>query len=88
MLNIAVGSKKYQQKLYFLVRRMVIEHEDADDIMQNVWIKIWRNLAGFKQESQLYTWLYRIACNETFSFLQQKKKQAKMKKKKIFLISF
>lgn len=68
--------KKYQQKLYFLVRRMVINHDDADDIMQNVWIKIWRNLAGFKQESQLYTWLYRITCNETFSFLQQKKKQA------------
>lgn len=68
--------KKYQQKLYFLVRRMVVSHDDADDIMQNVWIKIWRNLSNFKQEAQLYTWLYRIASNETFTFLENKKKKA------------
>jgi RNA polymerase sigma-70 factor (ECF subfamily) len=68
--------KRYQQKLYFLVRRMVLSHDDADDIMQNVWIKIWKNLANFKQESQLYTWLYRIASNETFTFLEEKKKKA------------
>ena len=67
--------QKYQQKLYFMVRRMVIIHDDADDIMQNVWIKIWKNLSNFKEESQLYTWLYRIAANETFTFLEQKKKK-------------
>lgn len=67
--------QKYQQKLYFMVRRMVVIHDDADDIMQNVWIKIWKNLSNFKEESQLYTWLYRIATNETFTFLDQKKKK-------------
>ncbi len=67
--------QKYQQRLYFMVRRMVVIHDDADDIMQNVWIKIWKNLSNFKEESQLYTWLYRIATNETFTFLDQKKKK-------------
>lgn len=67
--------QKYQQRLYFMVRRMVVIHDDADDIMQNVWIKIWKNLSNFKEESQLYTWLYRIAANETFTFLAQKKKK-------------
>lgn len=67
--------QKYQQRLYFMVRRMVVLHDDADDIMQNVLIKIWKNLSNFKEESQLYTWLYRIATNETFTFLDQKKKK-------------
>lgn len=68
--------KKYQEKLYWHVRRMVIEHEDANDVLQNMFIKVWRNLENFREDSQLYTWLYRIATNESLSFLEQKKKRA------------
>lgn len=67
--------RKYQQKLYWLVRRMVIDHDDTDDLVQNIWIKVWQNLGSFKEESQLYTWLYRIATNEALSFLDKKKKR-------------
>ncbi len=65
--------KKYQERLYWHVRRMVVDHDDANDIMQNVFIKVWNHLAGFREESQLYTWLYRIASNESMTFLRQKK---------------
>ena len=67
--------QKYQQKLYWLVRRMVIDHDDSNDLVQNVWIKVWQNLENFKAESGLYTWLYRIATNETLTFLDKKKKR-------------
>lgn len=63
--------KKYQQRLYWHIRRMVVEHEDADDVLQNTMIKIWQGLEKFRQESQLYTWLYRIATNEALSFLKK-----------------
>jgi len=65
----------YQQKLYWHIRKIVIEHDDADDVLQNTFIKIWRGLENFKGESQLYTWLYRIATNEALTFLRQKQKQ-------------
>ena len=51
--------KKYQEKLYWHVRRMVVEHEDANDILQNMFVKVWKNLDNFREDSQLYTWLYR-----------------------------
>lgn len=66
--------RKYQQRLYWHIRRMVIRHEDADDVLQNVFIKVWKNLGDFRQESNLYTWLYRIATNETISWLEQQKR--------------
>ena len=56
---------KYQQRLYQVVRRQVSSHEDADDILQNTFIKIFRHLAGFEGRAGLYTWMYRIAVNET-----------------------
>ena len=65
--------KKYQQKIYWHVRRMVIDHDDADDIVQDVFIKIWKNLPGFRNDAQLYTWMYRIATNECITFLNKKK---------------
>jgi len=65
--------KKYQQKLYWHIRRIVIEHEDADDVVQDVFIKVWKNLDSFRNDSQLYTWLYRIATNESITFLNKKK---------------
>jgi len=67
---------KYQEKLYWHIRRMVIEHADADDILQNVFIKVWKGLENFREDSQLYTWLYRIATNETLSFLEKKKRNS------------
>ena len=68
--------RKYQEKLYWHIRRMVIEHADADDVLQNVFIKVWKGLEHFREDSQLYTWLYRIATNETLSFLEKQKRTA------------
>jgi RNA polymerase sigma factor (sigma-70 family) len=68
--------KKYQEKLYWHVRRMVVEHEDANDVLQNVFIRVWNGLQNFREDSQLYTWLYRIATNECLSFLEQKKRKS------------
>ncbi|WP_277487792.1 RNA polymerase sigma factor [Catalinimonas alkaloidigena] len=67
--------KKYQQRVYFLVRKMVIDHEDADDVVQEVFIKVWKNLGSFAGSSQLFTWIYRIATNECLRFLEKKKKK-------------
>jgi RNA polymerase sigma factor (sigma-70 family) len=67
--------KKYQQKIYWHVRRMVINHDDADDVTQDIFVKVWRNLEKFREDSQLYTWLYRIATNECITFLNKKKQK-------------
>lgn len=67
--------KKYQQKIYWHVRRMVIDHDDADDLVQDIFIKIWKNLPGFRSDAQLYTWMYRIATNECITFLNKKKQK-------------
>jgi len=68
--------KKYQERLYWHVRRMVIDHEDANDTLQNVFIRVWNGLENFREDAQLYTWLYRIATNECLTFLEQQKKKA------------
>ena len=68
--------KKYQEKLYWHIRRMVVTHDDANDVLQNMFIKVWNALDNFREDSQLYTWLYRIATNESLTFLQQQKKRA------------
>jgi RNA polymerase sigma-70 factor (ECF subfamily) len=68
--------KKYQEKLYWHVRRMVVEHEDANDVLQNVFIRVWNGLENFREDSQLYTWLYRIATNECLTFMEQQKKRS------------
>jgi RNA polymerase sigma-70 factor (ECF subfamily) len=65
--------RKYQQKLYWHIRKMVIKHDDTDDILQNTFIKVWKGLDGFREDSKLYTWLYRIATNESLTFLKQQK---------------
>jgi RNA polymerase sigma-70 factor (ECF subfamily) len=65
---------KYQQRLYWHIRKIVIDHDDSDDVLQNTFIKIWKGLENFKEESQLYTWLYRIATNESLTLLRQKQK--------------
>ena len=67
--------KKYQEKLYWHIRRMVVTHEDANDVLQNMFIKVWNALENFREDSQLYTWLYRIATNECLTFLEKEKKR-------------
>jgi RNA polymerase sigma-70 factor (ECF subfamily) len=68
--------KKYQEKLYWHIRRMVVDHDDANDVLQNVLIRVWKGLENFREDSQLYTWLYRIATNESLTFLEQQKKKS------------
>ena len=68
--------KKYQEKLYWHVRRMVIDHEDANDVLQNVFLRVWNGLENFREDSQLYTWLYRIATNECLTYIEQQKKRS------------
>lgn len=65
--------KKYQKRLYNHIRRMLIDHDDTNDVLQNVLLKMWNNLLNFKEDSQLFTWLYRIATNETLTFLKKKR---------------
>lgn len=66
---------RYQEKLYWHIRRLVLVHEDADDVLQNTMIKIWNGLPGFRESSGLYTWMYRIASNEAISFLKAKQRE-------------
>lgn len=65
--------RKYTPQLYWLIRRMIYSHDDADDVLQNTFLKAWSNLNSFRGESKLSTWLYRIATNEALSFLQHKR---------------
>ncbi len=67
--------RKYQERLYWHIRKMVLNHEDADDLVQDVFVKAWKGLDNFREDSQLFTWLYRIATNETLTFLKKKQKK-------------
>ncbi len=64
---------KYQERIYWHVRRYVLNHDDADDLVQDIFIKIWNNLDKFRADAKLYTWIYRIATNESITFLNKKK---------------
>ena len=66
---------QYSEQLYWQVRRIVLIHEDADDVLQNVFLKAWSKLDTFHQESKISTWLYRIALNESLDFMRKKKTQ-------------
>jgi RNA polymerase sigma factor (sigma-70 family) len=68
--------KKYQEKLYWHIRRMVVDHDDANDVLQNVFIRVWNGLGNFREDAQLYTWLYRIGTNESLTFLEGQKKRS------------
>ena len=65
--------REYGEQLYWQIRRLVLVHEDADDVLQNVFIKAWSHLDDFHQDSRLSTWLYRIAVNESLDFLRKQK---------------
>lgn len=66
----------YKERLYWHIRRIVLNHDDADDVLQNTFIKVYRNIDGFKGDSKLYSWMYRIATNESLTFLKQKSRKA------------
>ncbi|WP_298925302.1 RNA polymerase sigma factor [uncultured Allomuricauda sp.] len=65
----------YKERLYWHIRRIVLNHDDADDVLQNTFIKVYKNIGGFKGDSKLYSWMYRIATNESLTFLKQKSKK-------------
>jgi len=67
--------KQYKERLYWHIRKIVISHDDADDVLQNTFVKVFKNIDNFKEESKLYSWMYRIATNESISFLNKKAKR-------------
>ena len=66
--------RNFQERVYWHVRKIVISHDDANDVVQNTFIKAWKGLLNFRGDSKLYTWLYRIATNEAITFLRKKRK--------------
>jgi len=66
---------RYQERLYWHIRRLVNNHEDANDVLQNVFIKVYKSIGNFKGSSKLYTWLYRIATNESITLINKNKKR-------------
>lgn len=67
--------QQFQKPLYFHIRNIVLNHDDADDVLQNTFIKVFSNIANFKGESKLYSWIYRIATNESLTFIEQRAKK-------------
>tara|TARA_R110002050_G_scaffold109799_1_gene221374 strand:+ start:108117 stop:108668 length:552 start_codon:yes stop_codon:yes gene_type:complete len=65
----------YKERLYWHIRNMVLNHDDTDDVLQNTYIKIWKNLPKFEGRSQVFSWAYRIATNETLTFLEKRKRK-------------
>ena len=72
-MSIHYMVKQYQERLYWHIRKIVIDHDDTDDILQNTFIKAWKGMETFNGESKIYTWLFRIGTNESISFLRQKR---------------
>ncbi len=68
--------KKYQKQMYYYIRKMVLDHDDADDVTQNTFIKIWKGIPKFRGDAKLSTWMYKIATNEAITFINKKKKIA------------
>jgi len=65
----------YKERLYWHIRKIVINHDDTDDVLQNTFIKVFRNINSFKGDSKLYTWMYRIATNEAITFINKRAKR-------------
>lgn len=70
--------KQFQKPIYYYIRRMLLDHDDADDVTQNTFIKAWKGLADFRGESKLSTWLHRIAYYESLNFIESKKRVHKV----------
>ncbi len=69
---------RYSRQLYAVVRRIVLRHEDADDVLQNTFIKVWKNIRGYRGDAKLSTWLHSIAVNEALSFIRREKSERKL----------
>ena len=69
---------QYKEPLYWQIRKIVLDHDDTDDVLQNTFIKIFKNINTFKADSKLYTWMYRIATNEAITFINKKAKRANL----------
>ena len=69
---------RYSEPLYWKIRHIVVDHDDANDVLQNTFLKAWRSLGDFRQESKLSTWLYRIAINESLDFVRREQKMRNM----------
>lgn len=69
---------EYKERLYWQIRNMVLDHDDADDVLQNTFMKIYKHIGSFKGDSKLHTWMYRIAANESITFLNQKARQKRI----------
>lgn len=67
--------RQYQERIYWHIRKMVIDHDEADDLVQEVFIKVWKNLDKFREDAKLFTWIYKIATNECLTFLSKKKRR-------------
>ena len=67
--------RKYQKRVYWLIRKMVIDHDDANDLSQEVFVRIWHHLDEFRGESGLFTWIYRVATNECLAYLKKKRRR-------------
>jgi len=65
--------EEYSEKLYWLIRKMVLSHDDANDILQNTFLKAWTNLDNFRGDAKLFTWMYKIALNENITFLNRQR---------------
>lgn len=70
--------KRYQERLYWHIRRMLVHHEDTNDVLQNVFIKVWKALGDFREDASFYTWLYRIGTNETLTYIEQQKRRSSL----------
>lgn len=68
----------YKERLYWHIRKIVISHDDADDVLQNTFIKVFRGIDSFKQESKLFSWMYRIATNESISFINKRARESNL----------
>lgn len=73
----------YKERLYWHIRRIVLDHDDTDDVLQNTFIKVYRNIDSFKGDSKLYSWIYRIAINEALSFLKSKSQKLQINNQKL-----
>lgn len=66
---------QYKERIYWHIRKIVLNHDDTDDVLQNTFVKVWQGLTEFRYESKLFTWIYRIATNEAINFLNEKKRK-------------
>jgi RNA polymerase sigma-70 factor (ECF subfamily) len=74
---------QYKERLYWHIRKIVLTHEDADDVLQNTFIKVYRNIHSFKAESKLYSWMYRIATNESITYINKRAKTLQIESEEV-----